>query len=116
MSEETVEGAQAPSTDSDKLGLPALTFAENDWFDKALCKGQLGKFFIERSRGVNAFQLAEKVQEAKQICFSCPVQMRCLRYAVRNNFWHGIWGGVDFDAFRSKSRSRKKLHKLRELL
>lgn len=30
----------------------------------------------------------------KNICKDCPVRVRCLEYAIRNNETHGVWGGL----------------------
>jgi WhiB family transcriptional regulator, redox-sensing transcriptional regulator len=31
---------------------------------------------------------------AKKMCFRCPVQKECFRYAVESGQKHGIWGGT----------------------
>lgn len=33
-------------------------------------------------------------REAKLICTSCPYQLRCLEFALRNPDEQGIWGGT----------------------
>ncbi len=34
------------------------------------------------------------VEVAKVLCASCPVQVECLEYALRNRIDHGVWGGT----------------------
>ena len=36
---------------------------------------------------------AEADEVAKRVCEGCPVQERCLEYALRNRIDHGVWGG-----------------------
>jgi WhiB family transcriptional regulator, redox-sensing transcriptional regulator len=31
---------------------------------------------------------------AKQVCAGCPVREPCLRFALRTNQAHGVWGGL----------------------
>lgn len=33
------------------------------------------------------------VKQAVAICNLCPVQIRCVQFALNNNIQHGIWGG-----------------------
>lgn len=47
-------------------------------------------FFPEGTTGPSL----QQAREAKQVCLSCPVQARCLDYAVRNGLAFGIWGGA----------------------
>ena len=37
------------------------------------------------------------IQEAKQVCSSCPMMLPCYAVAIRNNEMFGVWGGVDFN-------------------
>jgi WhiB family transcriptional regulator, redox-sensing transcriptional regulator len=32
---------------------------------------------------------------AKAVCNRCPVRDHCLRFALRTNQAHGVWGGLD---------------------
>lgn len=34
------------------------------------------------------------IRDAKAVCRRCPVQQRCLEYAVDNQIQHGVWGGL----------------------
>lgn len=36
----------------------------------------------------------ERIQSAKQICMTCPVQPQCLDHALRADERFGLWGGM----------------------
>ena len=57
------------------------------WMSEAACKGQTDLFFPT---------VGGDVQEAKEICRSCPVRADCLGHAMSASGWglHGVWGGV----------------------
>lgn len=44
---------------------------------------------------------ASKVIKAKMICLGCPVQNKCLDFAIKNNIEEGIFGGLTFDERKS---------------
>lgn len=46
------------------------------------------------------------VESAKRVCESCPVQSRCLEYAIENRIDHGVWGGTS-------ERQRRRIIKSR---
>jgi WhiB family redox-sensing transcriptional regulator len=46
------------------------------------------------------------VLEAQKICATCPVQARCLEYALRNRVEHGVWGGHSERSRRRLARER----------
>lgn len=35
----------------------------------------------------------DKSNQAKMICFGCPVRVECEDYRVRTETKHGVWGG-----------------------
>ena len=116
MSDQEVEvGAEAPTDLAEQYELPSLLFVDNDWYEHAQCKGQTDKFLFKRYRGINGRALNQQVEEAKRVCIGCPVQMRCLRFAVKNNIKFGIWGGVDIENLHNVKHKRPILAKLREL-
>lgn len=47
-------------------------------------------------------------ETAKAICGSCPVQERCLEYALAVKEPDGIWGGLTFAERRSILRRRRE--------
>lgn len=42
---------------------------------------------------------------AARICASCPVQQRCLEYALENRITEGVWGGA---SQRERIRIRRR--------
>jgi WhiB family redox-sensing transcriptional regulator len=46
------------------------------------------------------------VEVAKKICLTCPVQERCLNYALANRIEHGVWGAAS-------ERQRRRILKAR---
>lgn len=37
----------------------------------------------------------QSAQAAKLICSTCPVKVQCLRFAIEQRQWDGIWGGTN---------------------
>lgn len=63
-----------------------LESGDLQWHQLANCAGtDPDAFFPEHS---------ESQKAPKLVCKSCPVQVDCLNYALRNNIEHGIWGGL----------------------
>jgi WhiB family transcriptional regulator, redox-sensing transcriptional regulator len=57
------------------------------WQDSAACKGLDSRVFLS---GVTS-----RVQVAKAICATCPVQRECLSFAVQNeDFEPHVYGGM----------------------
>ena len=57
------------------------------WQDSAACKGLDSRVFLS---GVTS-----RVQVAKAICATCPVQLECLSFAVQNeDFEPHVYGGM----------------------
>jgi len=58
-----------------------------DWW-QGLCHAQPGllPLFYSDNR-------AEQ-DMARELCFSCPIQLECLEYAILNKEKFGIWGGT----------------------
>lgn len=60
---------------------------EQNWREKAACKGKdTSEFYLEDGK-----RLTSKI---KQMCYSCPVRIDCLHYAIKNAETYGIWGGL----------------------
>jgi WhiB family redox-sensing transcriptional regulator len=59
------------------------------WWENASCKGMDTEiFFPERGRS----HLSERV--IFEVCGNCPVQEKCLEYAIENDCTVGYYGGV----------------------
>jgi WhiB family transcriptional regulator, redox-sensing transcriptional regulator len=94
----------SPSTTSSPSGADGLwkdVSPRDDelvWQGKALCAtADPDIFFPEKGASP---------REAKEICGRCEVTTECLRYAVENDEWFGIWG-------RHTARERRKYKKSR---
>lgn len=88
-----------PASDAGTLPVAAVAFesileyldpktkAEQAWkFDAACVFEPKDLFFPDRG---------ESAQSAKLVCSTCPVKVECLRSAIENREWDGIWGGTN---------------------
>ncbi len=85
------------------VGFPALKFSDGErWKDRAKCLGQtdLTKLFFAEGpvKGKKGKSRKDVIDQAKAICAECSVRKECFNFAKKNNFLHGVWGGVDFHA------------------
>jgi|ETN02SMinimDraft_4_1059925.scaffolds.fasta_scaffold200219_2 WhiB family redox-sensing transcriptional regulator len=83
----------------DSLGLNDSSW---EWIDAAACSGHDTSLWFGKSSTPNFFRDAKI---AKAICATCPVQTRCLEFAMVNMIDHGIWGG----------RNQRERHTLRRI-
>lgn len=58
------------------------------WRSNAACKNKTSLFFPADDRKTVRYT------EALSICNSCEVIKDCLKYAVKYQMTHGIWGGT----------------------
>ena len=72
---------------------------DTNWMARGNCATQHPDTFFP-SAGVG-------VEVAKRVCEGCPVQERCLEYALRNRIDHGVWGGCSARQRRRILRARK---------
>jgi WhiB family redox-sensing transcriptional regulator len=69
-----------------------------DWLDDASCNGIENPDIFFPPRDKDMYRVI--ADEAKTFCFggngkdACPVRQRCLWEAVKNDYNHGIWGGL----------------------
>lgn len=70
------------------------------WMARGLCAERPPSEFFP-SDGVG-------VDRARKICATCPVQERCLEYALTNRIDHGVWGGAS-------ERERRRILKRRRV-
>jgi hydroxymethylbilane synthase len=68
-----------------------------DWRDHAACRGMDPELFFPI--GTSSASLLQ-IDEAKQICRTCPVRRPCLRWALENGD-AGVWGGTSEDERRN---------------
>lgn len=86
-----------------------LKFPEvGEWRDFALCRKEgTDKWFAGLyERRTVAVKQAEK--EAIEICKGCPVQIQCLRFAIKNDIQYGIWGGKKIANLTTEQRMKLK--------
>ena len=72
---------------------------DTNWMARGNCATQHPDTFFP-SDGVG-------VENAKRVCEGCPVQKRCLEYALRNRVDHGVWGGCSERQRRRILRERR---------
>lgn len=81
----------------------------DDWRDRANClEGDPELFFPTGSTGPALLQ----IEEAKQICASCPVIEECRMWALENNMEYGVWGGLSEDERRALRNGNKKARRV----
>ena len=54
----------------------------------------------------------KRIQEAKDICRTCPVIDVCLQHALDNNEEYGIWGGLSEDERRNLRRRAMRQYRM----
>ena len=64
-----------------------LADKEQGWKDDAACRGLSSDVFFPGDN--NHYN-----PEAVTLCRRCPVQQRCLMFAINNTINYGIWGGM----------------------
>ena len=67
------------------------TILTNEWWRAAACADAEPELFFPISATSAS---SAQVKRAKQICASCPVQSKCLSYAIDHRQEQGIWGGL----------------------
>jgi len=87
-------------------------YRSRQWIEEAACAGApLEWFHPDRGPGAPA-----AIRRAKAICAQCPVDKKCLEYAMATEapaYRHGVWGGLSaferevlFDGRREVPRCR----------
>ncbi|MGH2810522.1 MAG: WhiB family transcriptional regulator [Actinomycetota bacterium] len=67
--------------------------AEARWQDKASCKGMDPILFFGPENPESVKEKRDREEEAKEVCYTCPVKRECLEYALAAREAYGIWGG-----------------------
>jgi hypothetical protein len=60
------------------------------------------------SAAVDEQEEADRIERAKAVCATCPVQTRCLQHALEYREHHGIWGGTTEAERRRIIRRRRR--------
>ncbi|MFE0626211.1 WhiB family transcriptional regulator [Streptomyces sp. NPDC058864] len=80
-----------------------------NWRDAAACSGEDPELFFPISgSGLGMVQIGE----AKAVCGRCPVQARCLEWALGAGPMEGVWGGTT-EAERRAMQRRSTRERLR---
>lgn len=88
-----------------KRPAPPASYDRASWRDSAACRFLETDLFFPIGR--TGLALAE-IQEAKEVCASCPVRQACLSFALDTHQGYGIWGGYDEDERRLMLRQRRR--------
>jgi WhiB family redox-sensing transcriptional regulator len=73
------------------------------WRDHAACRGQDPDLFFPI--GTTGPALAQ-LEQARAVCRRCPVQERCLEWALETDQTIGVWGGTTESERRALKRRR----------
>jgi hypothetical protein len=72
-------------------------------FPNAVCRDVEPEIFFPTEFGAGA---EEAIWTAKEFCFSCTHRVDCLKFALKEDITHGVWGG--FSATERKSINGKR--------
>lgn len=64
-----------------------MSYDTEEWRDEALCAQTDPDLFFPDVGGTHA-------TEARNVCLACPVRLRCMQHAIKENETVGIWGGL----------------------
>lgn len=81
-----------------RVTLEAVYEDGEDWRTRSACGMGTAETFHP--------QYAGAVKAAKLVCRGCDVRTKCLDYALENDIYEGVWGGMS-------ERERRKLKKRR---
>ncbi|WP_445169447.1 WhiB family transcriptional regulator [Mycolicibacterium sp. Dal123E01] len=62
------------------------------WQSSGNCAGQPGEWFFPEDSPRGEWRRLE--QQAKRVCASCPVRLRCLEHALNAPEPYGVWGAT----------------------
>lgn len=81
--------------------ITTLVDTADDWQTQGLCaQTDPEAFFPEQG---------EPNRAAVRVCEQCPVQVRCLEWALANNEPYGVWGGVTENERRGLRAKRREV-------
>ncbi|MFE1249455.1 WhiB family transcriptional regulator [Streptomyces sp. NPDC058766] len=73
----------------------------DNWRDQAACRHEDPELFFPIGTSGPALPQTE---QAKAVCRRCPVQERCLQWALDTGQSIGVWGGTGEDERRALKR------------
>ncbi len=74
-----------------------------DWRYHAACRDEDPELFFPIG---NSGPALIQIEEAKEVCQSCPVSNSCLQWALESGQDSGVWGGMSEDERRALKRRR----------
>ncbi|MBB4929945.1 WhiB family redox-sensing transcriptional regulator [Lipingzhangella halophila] len=74
-----------------------------DWRYHAACRDEDPELFFPIG---NSGPALIQIEEAKDVCRSCPVTNSCLQWALESGQDSGVWGGMSEDERRALKRRR----------
>jgi hypothetical protein len=91
-----------------------LPFTEiGEWRANAKCREAQDSslWFANKARGISSKSTKGRVvnsrrKRAQRICKMCPVQYECMRYAILNDFRHGVWAGYEMEELTPTEREK----------
>lgn len=90
------------SQDIEAASLAVVWPDGRQWLAFAACAGASTELFYRPD--------GQASKEALRICGDCSVRIECLTFAMANNEWSGVWGGMDAAGRRRlKTRRRTRL-------
>ena len=113
MTEDLV-GEQSPTCVLD-MDITPLPFPEPNakWRDNAKCREAQDSslWFANKAKGINKKSIKGRIvnsrrKRAQRICKLCSVQYECMRYAILNDFRHGVWAGYEMDELTPTEREK----------
>jgi hypothetical protein len=70
-------------------------FLSIPWRQAAACRGMAPRGpDVDKVRHSWFPEWGETQQPAKDVCFTCPVRVQCLEFALETEERYGIWGGL----------------------
>ena len=75
------------------------------WREVAACRGADPELFFPVG---TAGPGARQVEAAKRICRTCPVQHKCLTWALEHGVTDGVWGGTTGEERRTLRRPARR--------
>lgn len=87
-------------------GLRAEEEVSFEWRLSAACRFMPADMFFPV--GTSGMAL-EEVEAAKAVCRGCPVALDCLRFALETKQEFGVWGGLDEEERRERTRRSREV-------
>lgn len=79
------------------------------WMEQGVCYDTQSNLWFPYGDDASVASYSYSVQtaQAKELCFTCPVRVECLTFAIRTSQHFGIWGGLDPD---ERDKARRSYH------